>query len=227
MNLTDKKILITSGPTRAYIDSVRYITNSSTGRLGSLIADYALKNKASVTFIYGKDSEIPRCRGLIYQARLLRLIEFTTVSDLFSVVCKELKKKYDIIIHLASVLDYVPDKTYKGKIKSDKGKLIIRFARTPKIVKYIRLLSPNSFLVSFKLEVGISKHELIDRAYSSLVKNKSDLVVANDLNRIKGDKHFALIIDKNKKIIATCHTKSEIAKKIIELILIIKQHLGR
>lgn len=222
MNLTGKKILITSGPTRAYIDSVRYITNSSTGRLGSLIADYALKNKAKVTFIYGKDSIVPISLGLSPKGTVpgnLRLIEFTTVSDLFSIVCKELKKsKYDIIIHLASVLDYVPDKTYKGKMKSDKEELIIRFARTPKIVKYIRLLSPDSFLVSFKLEVGVSKNELIDRAYSSLVKNKSDLVVANDLSKIKGDKHFALIIDKNKKIITTCHTKSEIAKKVIELI---------
>lgn len=212
--LEGKRVLITSGATRSYIDAVRYITNSSTGRLGSIIAKEFLKNKFKITFIYGRDSLVPS-----EKTNNLILREFITVSDLSDIIKKELKNnRYDIIIHLAGVSDYEPERTYKWKIKSDRKKLIIKLKRTSKIIEYIRSLARSSFLVCFKLEVGISEEELIKKAYSLLIKAKADLVVANDLKKIKENKHHALIIDKNKRVIAEANTKEEISKRLVKFI---------
>ena len=215
-NLVDKRVLITSGPTRGYIDAVRYITNSSTGKLGSLIATEYLKNKAKVTFIYGKDSALPGIKN-----KNLKLIEITTAADLLSMLKKELKSnKYKVMIHLAAVSDYESERISRGKLKSDKRELVIKLKKTPKIIERIKLFAPEVFLVGFKLEVGISKEELISRACNSLVKNNADLVVANDLMNINESRHHAFIIDRNKKIVAKANTKIEIAKKLIKLIQI-------
>ncbi|GAH24748.1 unnamed protein product [marine sediment metagenome] len=76
------KILITSGPTRGPIDAMRYITNKSTGRLGTEIAKEALNQGARVTFIYGKGSIVPDIKDVGENLYLnLKLIEIITVSD--------------------------------------------------------------------------------------------------------------------------------------------------
>ena len=61
--LKKKNILITAGSTRGYLDAVRYITNTSTGRLGSEIALGAMGRGAVVTYIYGADSLFPVIHG--------------------------------------------------------------------------------------------------------------------------------------------------------------------
>ncbi|MEP9411478.1 MAG: hypothetical protein HRF42_08745, partial [Candidatus Brocadia sp.] len=137
MNLEGVRILITSGPTRGYIDAVRYISNKSTGKLGAVIATEFLKSGASVTFTHGTGSSLPDT-SLLEKGNVSRLtlIETETIDDLLTTIQEKLKNKpFDAIIHAMAVLDYTPERCSNGKIHSNKDKLVVTFVRTPKIIK--------------------------------------------------------------------------------------------
>jgi len=214
------KILITSGPTRGPIDAMRYITNKSTGRLGTEIAKEALNQGARVTFIYGKGSIVPDIKDVGENLYLnLKLIEIITVSDLIKSINQELKDgTYDVVIHSMAVLDYVPDKYISDKVASGKDEWIIRLIKTPKVIKMIKEIAPDIFLVGFKLEFNKTKEELIKITHEVLIKSNSDLMVANDLKDLEKERHVAYFVDKNGKVIDVKKGKKNIAKKLVKFI---------
>ena len=219
-NLESKNILITSGPTRGYIDAVRYISNKSTGKLGAAIAIEALKRNACVTFVYGTGSSTPDITllGKDYACRLT-LIEIETIDDLLLTIQEKLKGvSFDAIIHAMAVLDYAPEKQREGKIASIKDTLPITLRKTPKVIKQIRTLWPHAFLIGFKLEVGLSRNELVERAYASMIESGADLVVANNQNEIDRDKHRAYLINSHKEVESRCETRQDIAGELMDLI---------
>ena len=219
-NLESKNILITSGPTRGYIDAVRYISNKSTGKLGDAIAIEALKRNACVTFVYGTGSSTPDITllGKDYACRLT-LIEIETIDDLLLTIQEKLKGvSFDAIIHAMAVLDYAPEKQREGKIASIKDTLPITLRKTPKVIKQIRTLWPHAFLIGFKLEVGLSRDELVGRAYASMIESGADLVVANNQNEIDRDKHRAYLINSHKEVESRCETRQDIAGELMDLI---------
>ena len=116
MPLRNKKLLITSGPTRAPLDAVRYITNKATGRLGAFIAEEAIARGAHVTFVYGRPSQVPVVRGHPHDH--LTLIAVETIDDLISVFRSEIPKGYDAVIHPMAVLDFQPDVVRSEKTAS-------------------------------------------------------------------------------------------------------------
>lgn len=219
-SLEGKNILVTSGPMRGYIDAVRYISNTSTGRLGAAVAAEALSRGASVTFVYGMGSKTPDVSSSgAEQAGKLSLVEIETMEDLMAAIREKLKGVcFDAIIHAMAVLDYAPEKRHEGKIASGMDSLQVTFVKTPKVIKHIRTLWPNAFLVSFKLETGLRQDELVERAYASLQGNGADLVVANNLDEIVGDSHHACLINKQKRIEARCDTRQDIANRLMDII---------
>lgn len=219
-DLEGRNILITSGPTRGYIDAVRFISNKSSGKLGSTVALEVLKRGARVTFVYGVGSIIPDVALLDkdYISRLT-LIEIETIDDLVATIHERLKENlYDAIVHAMAVLDYTPQKHSDGKVTSNKDRLVVTCVRTPKIIKLIRKLWPHAFLIGFKLEVGLSRDELIERAYTSLLESGADLVVANNQDEIVGDKHHAYLINSHKEIEAECDSKQTISNSLMNFI---------
>ncbi len=210
--LKNKKILITGGPVWVPVDKVRVMTNIFGGSLGLEIAKKAAKIGGAVVFLLGP-SKIDIPQNL---PKNLKIIRFKYFDDLLSLMKKNISDRCDIVIHSAAVPDYAPKKIYNGKIKSGKKELIISFKPTIKIVDLIKKWNSSVFLVKFKLEVGLSKKELIDTAYKSMIFSKADLMVANDLKNTSG-KHEAFIIDKNKDIIE-CEGKNIIAQKLLHKI---------
>ena len=92
--LKKKNILITAGSTRGYLDAVRYITNTSTGKLSSEIAYEAMSRGAVVTYIYGTDSLFPVIQDhKDIKPSQLKLIEIETNDDLIKVLREKLKKQ--------------------------------------------------------------------------------------------------------------------------------------
>ena len=77
---------------------------------------------------------------------------------------------------------------------------------------------PHAFLIGFKLEVGLSRDELVERAYASVIESGADLVVANNQNEIVGDKHRAYLINSHKEVELGCETKQDIASNLMDLI---------
>jgi phosphopantothenoylcysteine decarboxylase/phosphopantothenate--cysteine ligase len=215
-NLKNKKILVTAGPTWVPIDKVRVITNIFSGRLGLLIAKEAAKKGAKVTLLMGPGP----FSFFENKNKNLRILHFKYFDELYNLMKREISsKKYDIVIHSAAVSDYTPTSPYKGKIKSGKENLMIKLKPTIKIVDQIKKWNKKVFLVKFKLEVNVKEKELIERAYESMLASDADLIVANDLKHMKGENQKAFIIDKEKKIIL-CQNKKEIAKKLLNIIIV-------
>lgn len=220
MSLKGKRVLITSGPTRGYIDAVRFISPKSTGVLGSLIGVEALKRGAEVIFVYGKNSLTPKAHALS-KTELSRLsqVEVDTVQDLIVILKSELSKKgCDVVIQSMAVLDYVPQETLREKVPSGREEWLIELVRTPKVIEMVRELAPDVFLVGFKLEVGESKDELVKKAHKSLTRYRADLFVANDLRQIEEGEHIGYIVDPQGEVVAEGRGKEDIAKRLIEIV---------
>jgi phosphopantothenoylcysteine synthetase/decarboxylase len=220
-DLSGRRILITSGPTRADIDSVRYISNRSTGRLGCRIAIEALALGARVTLVAGPDSVTPTADDLPgEELSRLRIADVETVPDVLQTLKRELsaRPRYDAVLHAMAVLDYVPQLVQDGKVRSGKDTWTIRLMPTPKIIRQIRLWTPGTFLVGFKLEVDKSDERLREIALAFLRENRADLVVANDLSRIRDEVHPAIIVGAGGNVKAAPRTKGEIARDLCRIL---------
>lgn len=218
--MAGKHVLITSGPTRANLDAVRYISNRSTGRLGCRIALEALQRGARVTLVAGPQSSVPQRAELPADASSrLRVVPVETVGELIEALKKELAGPDlpDAVVHAMAVLDYAPEAAAGEKVPSDRDEWHVRLVRTPKVVRLIREWAPRAFLVQFKLEVGVSEDELKEAALASLRANQADLVVANDQARIRDEAHPALIIAPDGRTLAQPQTKAEVAHALCDL----------
>ena len=201
--LKNKRILVTAGPTWVAIDKVRVITNIFSGRTGTLIAKEAKKQGAKVKLLLGP--------GSFESPKNVNISRFYYFDQFYRLMQNELRQnKYDIVIHSAAISDYQPVKKYLKKIPSDKKNFFIKLKPCPKIIKIIKKLQPQTFLVQFKLEVGKTTKQLIDIAYRSMLKNNADLVVANDLTNL----NTAYLIDSNK-VITRVARRTELAKKLL------------
>lgn len=173
MNLKNKRILITAGPTWVPIDDVRVITNIATGTTGALLANELNKYGASVTLVLGP--------VIIKNLnKKIKMIPFRFFDELNKIVKKELKTgKYNAVVHSAAVSDYKPAVKVAGKIKSGSNDLKLVLKPTEKIIDSIKHRDPCLFLVGFKFEPGVSKDILIKRANELLKRAKLDLTIAN------------------------------------------------
>lgn len=212
----NKRVLVTSGPTRALIDSIRYIANTSSGSLGSRIVETFLDRGIPVIHIYGSGSETPA----VSEDRLYESIRVTTVDDLVDVIITiAAQGGIAAVVHAMAVLDYVPESKLQGKKPSGEEYWDIRLVRTPKVIELIRELIPDAFTVGFKLESGISDEELVNRAVSLLERCKLGLVIANRLEHIDDKHHDAFFVGEGRRVIATALSKKDIAVKLADYIM--------
>ena len=217
-DLEGMKILITAGPSREYIDEIRFVSNNSSGRMGVEIAKEAAARGADVLLIAGK------C--MVKIPDYINTINVISSEDFIRAVKDELSyKDYDFFICAAAISDFTPINQIEGKISSDEIKeLQINMRLTPKLINVARKKNYKVFIVAFKAETNVSKSELIDRAYDRLVKSEADLIVANDVGRKDigfGSKfNEVYIIDKEKHIhYIEKHSKRYIASKILDIAL--------
>jgi len=216
VSLRDRQILITSGPTRAPLDAVRYLTNKSTGRLGSLIAEGALDAGADVMFVYGRGSALPAVRG--GAADHLRLLPIDTVEDLVAVFDHELPRGVDAVIHAMAVLDFEPAQVSEEKVTSTLHEWVIRLVPTPKAAARVRDLAPRTLFIGFKLEVGKDKTALVEIARDWAQRNRADLVVANDMRDIERGIHIGYLVTPEGSIETTAEGKEAIARALVDLL---------
>lgn len=209
MNLKNKRILITAGPTWVSIDSVRVISNIASGETGILLAETLIKKQAKVTLILGPIGG-PACRtGRRRLDQRIHLVKFRFFDELRVQLRKELiAGSYDIIIHSAAVSDFRPKHPLKGKLKSGSS-LSLRLTALPKLVSEIKHVSPKARIVMFKLESAVSDQELIRRSRKALYEKDADLVVANKME----PNYRAYILDK-EKIYAKANSKKELTQRL-------------
>lgn len=177
------RILITAGPTREFIDPVRYISNSSTGFFGYQIARQALRRGHKVVLVSGPTHLAP--------PKGARFIQVVSALQMKSAV-ERFFRKADCLIMAAAVADYRPEKFRPSKIKKNKDSLLIRLRRNPDILSGIRKGKGIKRIIGFALETG----DLIRNAQKKLDSKNLDFIVATLL--CKGSEPFG---DKKVKVV--------------------------
>ena len=217
-DLDGKKVLITAGPSREAIDSIRYLSNKSSGRMGIELAKEASARGADVLLVAGE------C--MVKIPDYINTIHVESADDFTKTIKDELSySNYDMFISAAAVSDYKPADFIEGKISSDSvEKLNVIMHLTPKILNVARRKDYKLFIIAFKAEMNVSRTELIDRAYNRLLKSEADLIVANDVGRedigFNSKDNEVYIINKEKHIThIEKHTKRYVASKIIDVAL--------
>ncbi|WP_099210936.1 bifunctional phosphopantothenoylcysteine decarboxylase/phosphopantothenate--cysteine ligase CoaBC [Thermococcus henrietii] len=182
-SLVGKRVLVTAGATREYIDPIRYITNASSGRMGVAIAEEADFRGAEVTLIRTKGS-VP--------SFVENQIEVETVEEMLEAIENELKaKKYDVVVLAAAVSDFRVKNKAGEKIKSGKS-LTLELEPTPKVIDRVKELQPDVFLVGFKAET--SEDKLIEEARKQIERAGSDIVVANTLKAFGSEENEVFLV---------------------------------
>jgi phosphopantothenoylcysteine decarboxylase/phosphopantothenate--cysteine ligase len=214
----EKNILVTAGGTIEYIDPIRVITNLSSGKMGNLIAEEAIRLGANITLVYGHGT---------YSAKSLpnlNIVRVNTSKEMYDVVMSELSsKRYDVAILSAAVADFTPERKTIKKIRTSTGKLLLPLSSTQKIINHVKHMSNHTFLVGFKAEYNVSDSNLIKGAYRKLKECKGDLIVANDVGRknsaIGSESNEVFVIDKHRNILhLPPQNKMSIARKLLDVI---------
>jgi len=212
------KALVTTGPTREYIDPVRYISNESSGKQGYEIALALSKLGVSTTLVAGPTS--------LNYSKDIKIKKVNSGEEMMRAVQRLLP--VDIAICAAAVSDFKPINTRKQKIKKDKKNFkSLDLEKNKDILEY---LGKNNKLRP-KLLVGFSAEteKLIENSIKKLNHKYCDIIIANDVSKkdtgFNVDYNKVSIIEKNGKIENLPKNKksfiaSKIAKKIIDKFLI-------
>lgn len=216
-------VLITAGATREFIDEVRFISNISTGKTASAIADYFIQQNYNVTFLHGINSSLPlnNCTK----------IEFGNFESLLKQITDLLTTQhFDIIIHLAAVSDYTIDtitttqeKSFElsnKKLPSDLPNLNIQLKPTPKIVDQLKSLSKNKdvTLVAFKFSAEKELDNSIKQVNNLINHSGADFIVLNNLNDRTKNTQINFKVFNKERFIDGVETADELAKLLDKLI---------
>jgi len=180
-DLKDKKILVTSGPTRESVDPVRFISNPSSGKMGFAVARAAEYRGGEVTLIAGP-THLPDPNNV-------KVIRIQTAREMAQAVFENMEDS-DIIIKTAAVSDYRPKDPSTQKIKKEKGELVLYLERTQDILKEIGRRKMNQILVGFAAET----ENLEQHAETKRVEKNLDIIVGN----IVGESSSGFDADTNK-----------------------------
>ena len=211
-DLAGKKVLITAGPTREYLDPIRFISNRSSGKMGYAIAEEAYKRGAQVTVVSGPVS--------INTYADIEIIHVQTASQMYQKV-KDIYAQYDILIFSAAVADYRPKTTNKNKIKKEnKDEVVIELIKNPDILKFVgENKKPGQIIVGFSAET----ENVLENSQKKLEAKNADLIVANNvLEEGAGfdvDTNIVTLISKEKIENLPKMNKSEVAKRIFDHVL--------
>jgi phosphopantothenoylcysteine decarboxylase/phosphopantothenate--cysteine ligase len=209
------RILVTAGATREPIDSIRYISNFSTGRTGAMLSQYLAERGHEVTHLAGKGSYEPNLTTNI------TLRSFETFSSLESLLFSELNvKRYDLIIHAAAVGDFSLAQPFTGKLESNQD-LQLDLKPNPKLILKIRSMIPANYpqpvLVGFKLTSTQVPQERQDAILKLSMTAEVDFVVHNDFSEIQDRDHHPFYIYQGDKSVATCIGTHQLADQLLLL----------
>jgi len=220
-NLIKKKkisALVTTGPTREYIDPVRYISNESSGKQGYEIALALAKLGVNTTLVAGPTS--------LNYSKDIKVKKINSGEEMMHAVQKLLP--VDIAICAAAVSDFKPKDKSKQKIKKDKKKFnSLDLEKNKDILEYLgknNKLRPK-VLVGFSAET----ENVIENSIKKLNRKYCDIIIANDVSKTETgfnvDYNKVSVIEKSGEIENLPKNKksfiaSKIAKKIIDKFLI-------
>jgi phosphopantothenoylcysteine decarboxylase/phosphopantothenate--cysteine ligase len=210
LQLKNKKVVVTAGPTYEAIDPVRFIGNHSSGKMGFAIAEELAAQGANVTLICGPNN-------LNTVNKNIHRIDIVSAEELFTETTRVFKSA-DIAILSAAVADFKPAKAANQKIKKESASKSLELVPTKDTLAELgKMKKAKQILVGFALETDNE----VKNAELKLKKKNLDLIVLNSLNDkgagFKSETNKITIIGKNNKSVKfELKNKSEVAKDIIK-----------
>ena len=211
-DLRGKTFLVTAGPTVEQIDSVRYISNNSSGKMGYALAREILQRGGKVSLISGPVSET------IEDNSNLNLVKVKSAEQMYEASMREFAKS-DAAICSAAVADYTPKQVFSGKMKKKDQSLTIELEPTKDILKTLGQNKGKKIVVGFALE----SNDEVANAKKKLSSKNLDFIVLNSLNDKGAGFEYTTnkvtLIDKDSCVALPLKTKQEVAKDIINKIV--------
>ncbi len=203
--------IVTAGPTRGWIDRVRFISNPSTGRMGLEIAKEIISRGGTVRLILG-----PTALPIPHWIETTRV---ETSKEMLDAVLHEITEEtVDVLVSAAAVLDYVPAEREDRKRPSGKS-YSLELVPTEKVIEKARETKNELFIVGFKVESDVSEEELVRRAEAKIETGVCNLVVANDESKegvaFGTDTNEVVIVSKDHVEKVPLSTKREVAREIL------------
>ncbi len=166
------RMVVTAGPTREYIDDVRFISNAASGRMGAELARDAARRGFDVTLVMG-----PSCVGA---PRGVRVVNVVSADEMTDAALNALAAGCDILVSAAAIGDFRPARKRMGKLSS-KAAVTLRLKPTRKLIREARRRFPKTMIVAYKAVWGGGRKAAVLGARKLL--DCADMVVANDVSR--------------------------------------------
>jgi phosphopantothenoylcysteine decarboxylase/phosphopantothenate--cysteine ligase len=201
------RILITSGPTRQFLDPVRYLTNASSGRMGRALTEAALELGHEVVVVSGPVA--------ISYPSAVKVRPIVTTDELLA-ACQELFPTCDGVIGAAAPCDYRPVRVEERKIAKTGEPLVLHLVETPDVMAMLGATKrPNQWLVGFALETDDQRF----RAITKLQRKSCDLIVLNGPAAMDAMDNQVEVLDKSGAVVSSfAGTKEAAGREILRVI---------
>jgi phosphopantothenoylcysteine decarboxylase/phosphopantothenate--cysteine ligase len=204
MNANPLRFLINAGPTREFLDTVRYISNRSSGKMGYAIAAAARIVSPHVTLVSGPTALTP--------PKSVEFVSVTTAQEMADVVWSRFEKA-DICIMAAAVCDFRPKQTAASKLKKNTFTGTLELEPTPDILAELGHRKRGQVLIGFAVET----EDMETQAQQKLSRKQLDFIVANDAGAFDVETNRVVLITKDGKIERFSEMpKTKIATMIVE-----------
>src|SRR5215472_5181230 len=212
--LSGAKVLVTAGPTREFLDPVRFLSNPSTGKMGLAVATAAKGRGAQVTVVLGPVGEA--------EPEGVEVIRVTTAEEMAAEVLRRVSQ-VDYFVAAAAVSDFRPRTRAKQKVKKSEAAQSLSLVRTPDVLadasKKVAGLGKKPLMVGFAAET----ERVIENAQAKLLSKGLDVIAANDVSQ--PDAGFA--VDTNRVTLLSrrggrkelAGPKAEIARQIWDFLI--------
>lgn len=207
-SLKGKSVLVTAGPTREFLDPVRFLTNRSSGRMGFELAHEALHRSAEVTLISGPVQLFP--------PKGAKFVKVQTAQEMDEAVGKSFDKA-DIVLMAAAVSDFRFLSPALQKIKKQALPKSIKIVQTPDILKKCGEKKKGKILVGFAAET----EDVNTSALRKARQKNLDFIVANDVSETEigfesNYNRVTIVFPDGKKIETGRKSKREISQVIFD-----------
>jgi phosphopantothenoylcysteine decarboxylase/phosphopantothenate--cysteine ligase len=206
-SLKGKTILVTAGPTREFMDPVRFLSNPSSGKMGYELAKEALRRGAEVVLVSGPTSLLPPAGAKVKKV--------TTAAEMKEAVLRAFPKA-DAVVMAAAVSDFCFKHVQPEKAKKRDIAGTVEIQRTDDILALLGKKKKSQVLVGFAAETG----NVVRNARTKMAAKKADLMVANAVGKGRGfeeDTNEVRIIHPSGKVRATPRlSKREISRTIFD-----------
>ncbi|MCL5097063.1 MAG: phosphopantothenoylcysteine decarboxylase [Candidatus Omnitrophica bacterium] len=179
------RCIVTAGPTYEPLDQVRRLTNFSTGKLGTELANYLVSRGHEVTLLRGHYSTY------LDAEKAVQVRTFTTTADLSTRLAALSGQPFQAVFHAAAVADFTVGTVWRraidgrlievrsGKFSSSESPLLVELVAAPKLIRRLRPWFPRAFLAGWKLEIEGDRSATLAKAERQIIESNTNACIAN------------------------------------------------